>query len=80
MGLIRRLFRQLSASIFVPNNPVDVEVLKEDPKAKTNYEEAKEAAEKAGLDIEVVPVKTVQEAIDYLKKREGRVNRPFARE
>ena len=60
------------ASIFfVPNNPVDVEVLKEDPKAKTNYEEAKEAAEKAGLDIEVVPVKTVQEAIDYLKKTKG---------
>lgn len=60
------------ASIFfVPNNPVDVEVLKKNPKAKTNYEEAKEAAEKAGLDIEVVPVKTVQEAIDYLKKTKG---------
>ncbi len=48
-----------------------MEVLKEDPKAKTNYEEAKEGAEKAGLDIEVVPVKTVQEAIDYLKKTKG---------
>ncbi|MFX3797705.1 peptidase S16, partial [Streptococcus suis] len=56
------------ASIFfVPKNPVDVEVLKKNPKAKTNYEEAKESAEKAGLDIEVDPVKTVQEAIDYLK-------------
>ncbi len=47
-----------------------MEVLKEDPKAKTNYEEAKEAGER-GLDIEVVPVKTVQEAIDYLKKTKG---------
>lgn len=57
------------ASIFfVPNNPVDKEILKEDPDAKTNYEEAKEAVEKAGVDIEVVPVKTVQDAIDYLKK------------
>lgn len=57
------------ASIFfVPNNPVDEAILKEDPTAKTNYEEAKEAAEQAGLDIEIVPVKTVQEAIDYLKK------------
>ncbi|HEL2402083.1 TPA: SepM family pheromone-processing serine protease [Streptococcus suis] len=60
------------ASIFfVPNNPVDEEILKEDPRAKTNYEEAKEAAEKAGLDIEVVPVKTAQDAIDYLKKTKG---------
>ncbi|HFI0246352.1 TPA: SepM family pheromone-processing serine protease [Streptococcus suis] len=60
------------ASIFfVPNNPVDEEILKEDPTAKTNYEEAKEAAEKAGVDIEVVPVKTAQDAIDYLKKTKG---------
>ncbi|HFH9838534.1 TPA: SepM family pheromone-processing serine protease [Streptococcus suis] len=60
------------ASIFfVPNNPVDEEILKEDPTAKTNYEEAKEAAEKAGVDIEIVPVKTAQDAIDYLKKTKG---------
>ncbi|HFI0040182.1 TPA: SepM family pheromone-processing serine protease [Streptococcus suis] len=60
------------ASIFfVPNNPVDEEILKENPTAKTNYEEAKEAAEKAGVDIEVVPVKTAQDAIDYLKKTKG---------
>ena len=52
---------------FVPNNPVDPEILKKDPTAKTNYEEAKEAAEKANADIEIVPVTTVQEAIDYLK-------------
>ncbi len=57
------------ASIFfVPNNPVDEEILKENPDAKTNYEEAKEAVEQAGVDIEVVPVKTVQDAIDYLKE------------
>lgn len=60
------------ASIFfVPNNPVDEEILKENPTAKTNYEEAKEAAEKAGVDIEIVPVKTAQDAIDYLKKTKG---------
>ena len=52
---------------FVPNNPVDPEILKKNPTAKTNYEEAKEAAEKANADIEIVPVTTVQEAIDYLK-------------
>lgn len=57
------------ASIFfVPNNPVDPVVLKENPKAKSNYEEAKEAVAKANIEIEVVPVQTVQDAIDYLKK------------
>ncbi|QHF55156.1 MULTISPECIES: SepM family pheromone-processing serine protease [Streptococcus] len=57
------------ASIFfVPNNPVDEAILKLNPNAKTNYEEAKESAEKAGVDIEIVPVQTVQDAIDYLKK------------
>lgn len=60
---------QAGAEIFfVPNNPVDEKVLKEDPTAKTNYEEAKEAVESEHLDITVVPVTTVQEAIDYLEK------------
>lgn len=57
------------ASIFfVPNNPVDEEILKQKPNAKTNYEEAMEAVKKDNLDIEVVPVTNVKEAIDYLKK------------
>lgn len=60
------------ASIFfAPNNPVDKEILKEDPSAKTNYEEALEVAEKENLDITVVPVTNVQEAIDYLKETKG---------
>ncbi|MGT2964733.1 SepM family pheromone-processing serine protease [Streptococcus acidominimus] len=53
---------------FVPNNPVDKEILKQNPNAKTNYEEAMEAVKKNNLDIEVVPVTNVKEAIDYLKK------------
>ncbi|MBF0778089.1 SepM family pheromone-processing serine protease [Streptococcus cuniculi] len=53
---------------FVPNNPVDKEILKQHPDAKTNYEEAMEAVKKDKLDIEVVPVTNVKEAIDYLKK------------
>lgn len=52
---------------FVPNNPVSDEVKKADPEAKTNYQEAQEAAEKLGTDMKIVPVTTVQEAIDYLK-------------
>ena len=53
---------------FVPNNPVTKEMKKADPDAKTNYQEAKEAAEKLGTKMKIVPVKTAQEAIDYLKK------------
>lgn len=53
---------------FVPNNPVDKEVLKEDPNAKTNYEEALAAAKQIKTKMKIVPVKTAQEAIDYLKK------------
>ncbi|WP_270314495.1 SepM family pheromone-processing serine protease [Streptococcus infantarius] len=52
---------------FVPNNPVDKETLKKNPDAKTNYEEAKEAAKDLDTDMKIVPVKNVQEAIDYLR-------------
>lgn len=53
---------------FVPNNPVTKKMKKADPDAKTNYQEAKEAAKKLGTKMKIVPVKTAQEAIDYLKK------------
>jgi len=56
------------ASIFfAPNNPVTKEMKKIDPKAKTNYETAVEAAKKIKTDMKIVPVKTLQDAIDYLK-------------
>lgn len=53
---------------FVPNNPVDEAVKKEDSDALTNYEEAKKAAKEIGTDMKIVPVKTAQDAIDYLEK------------
>lgn len=53
---------------FVPNNPVSKAVKKADPKAQTNYAEAKAAAKKLGTKMKIVPVKTVQEAVDYLRK------------
>lgn len=57
------------ASIFfAPDNPVTAEMKKADPKAKTNYETALEAAKTIKTDMKIVPVKTLQEAIDYLKK------------
>ncbi|WP_420544383.1 SepM family pheromone-processing serine protease [Streptococcus orisratti] len=53
---------------FVPNNPVDEATLKANPDAQTNYQEALAAAKKIGTKMKIVPVTTVQEAIDYLKK------------
>ena len=52
---------------FAPNNPVTKEAKKANPKAKTNYETALEAAKKIKTNMKIVPVKTLQDAIDYLK-------------
>ncbi|HEL0680106.1 TPA: PDZ domain-containing protein [Streptococcus equi subsp. zooepidemicus] len=53
---------------FVPNNPVDKDVKKANPKAISNYEEAKKAAKRLKTAMKIIPVKTVQDAISYLKK------------
>ena len=53
---------------FVPNNPIDKDYLKKHPDAKTNYQEAKAAAERIKTKMTIVPVRTVQDAIDYLRK------------
>ena len=53
---------------FAPNNPVSKEEKKANPKAKSNYETAKEAAKQIHSKMKIVPVKTLQDAIDYLKK------------
>ena len=52
---------------FAPNNPVTKEAKKANPKAKTNYETALETAKKIKTNMKIVPVKTLQDAIDYLK-------------
>lgn len=60
---------QAGATIFfAPNNPVDEQVLKENPDALSNYDEAVQTVKEEGLDIEVVPVTNVKEAIAYLEK------------
>lgn len=53
---------------FAPDNPVSEEEKKANPKAKTNYETALEAAKEIKTDMKIVPVKTLQDAIDYLEK------------
>ena len=52
---------------FAPNNPVSEEAKKANPNAKSNYDTAVEAAEMIKTDMKIVPVKTLQDAIDYLK-------------
>ncbi|MEY8444781.1 SepM family pheromone-processing serine protease [Enterococcus ratti] len=53
---------------FAPDDPISVEVKKEYPEIQSNYEEAKAAAKKLNTTMKIVPVKTVQDALNYLEK------------
>ena len=53
---------------FAPDNPVSEEMKKQDPNAKTNYQTALQAAKELKTQMKIVPVKTLQDAIDYLNK------------
>lgn len=52
---------------FAPDDTISEEVKKENPDIKTNYEEAKAAAKKLNTSMKIVPVKTVQDALEYLE-------------
>lgn len=52
---------------FAPDDMISEEVKKENPDIKTNYEEAKAAAKKLNTSMKIVPVKTVQDALEYLE-------------
>ncbi|MBF8807919.1 MAG: PDZ domain-containing protein [Enterococcus lacertideformus] len=53
---------------FAPNDPISNEIKKEYPEIQSNYEEAKAAAKKLNTKMKIIPVKTVQDAINYLEK------------
>ncbi len=53
---------------FAPDDEIDPAIKKKYPELKTNYEEAKAAAKKIGTKMKIVPVKTFQDAVDYLEK------------
>src|SRR5699024_8406315 len=53
---------------FAPDDPISDEIKKKHPEIKTNYEEAKAAAKELNSSMKIVPVKTVQDALDYLEK------------
>ncbi|MDR0921538.1 MAG: PDZ domain-containing protein [Lactobacillales bacterium] len=55
---------------FAPDDELTKEIKKANPGIKTNYQEAKAAAEKIDTKMKIVPVKTVQDALTYLEKME----------
>lgn len=52
---------------FAPNDYLPDEVRKKNPGIMTNYEEAVKTAEKIGTKMKIVPVSTIDDALDYLK-------------
>ena len=53
---------------FAPDDEIDPVILENYPDLKSNYEEAVAAAEEIETDMEIVPVKNIQDAIDYLNQ------------
>src|SRR5699024_11041889 len=51
---------------FAPDDELDEEVLKVYPKLQTNYQEALDDAEAIDTEMEIIPVKTKADAVDYL--------------
>lgn len=53
---------------FAPNDTLTKKEKKENPDVKSNYQEAQTAADELDTDMKIVPVKTLQDAIDYLEQ------------
>ncbi|MCG4281426.1 peptidase S16, partial [Lacticaseibacillus saniviri] len=51
-----------------PNQPATKAIKKIDPTYVNNYDDAKKAAATLHTKMKIVPVKTLQDAIDYLKR------------
>lgn len=55
---------------FAPDDELDPVIRENYPELKSNYEEAKAAAEKINTEMKIVPVKNIRDAIDYLNSLE----------
>ncbi|RLQ95849.1 SepM family pheromone-processing serine protease [Falsibacillus albus] len=53
---------------FAPDDELPADVKKEHPELKSNYQEALEAAKEIGTKMKIVPVKSFDDAVNYLKK------------
>lgn len=52
---------------FAPDDEIDPDISKRYPEMRSNYEEALAAAEEIDTNMEIIPVQTFQDAIDYLE-------------
>lgn len=57
---------------FAPDDEIPDEVKSVNPGVQTNYEEAIKAAEQIGTKMKIVPVKTIDDALDYLEQLESK--------
>ena len=55
---------------FAPDDEFRKKCYDKNPGLQTNYEEAVEMAKKIGTKMKIVPVKTIDDALDYLDKLE----------
>ncbi|RDI47571.1 SepM family pheromone-processing serine protease [Falsibacillus pallidus] len=53
---------------FAPDDEIPPEIKKSHPELQSNYVEAKKAAKEIGTDMKIVPVKTFDDAVEYLNK------------
>lgn len=53
---------------FAPDDELDEDVRKLYPELQSNYQEALDAAEAIDTDMEIIPVKTITDALDFLKE------------
>ena len=53
---------------FAPDDEITDEMRHADPDIKSNYEAAVETAKTIGTDMEIVPVKTIDDALEYLEQ------------
>lgn len=59
---------------FAPDDEITEEMKKNNPNIQSNYEEAKLAAKNIGTKMKIIPVKKVQDAVEYLNKLEEKVS------
>ncbi|WP_239254643.1 SepM family pheromone-processing serine protease [Listeria ilorinensis] len=55
---------------FAPDDTITKDMKKEDPTIESNYDLAKKTAKEIDSDMKIVPVKTFQDAVDYLERLE----------
>lgn len=54
--------------MFAPDDEISEDILAENPELETNYQTAVRVAEEKNLDIKIIPVKTIEDALEYLEK------------